>query len=339
MKVTIKEVAQLANVSPSTVSRVISDSPRISDETKKKVRKTMEELGYHPNAIARSLVRKSTNTIGIVMPQSTEAAFLNPFFPEALSGISSAAHMENYCILLSTGNSEGEQIKSIENIVRSGRVDGVIIMYSSVDNLTLEAIKKLNIPSIVIGKPLNSKGTLYVDNDNVETAYQVTKELLDRGHKKIGFVSGSFKFVVSLDRLDGYRNALVDNNIKFDRDYLVEAEFSRESAREEMEKLLNLKEPPTAVIVTDDVMAFGVIDTIKKHGLRIPQDMEIISFNNISLSEYSNPSLTSVDINVYKLGYEAGKLIIEKIKGKEDKDRVIVPTKVIYRQSSINGLK
>jgi DNA-binding LacI/PurR family transcriptional regulator len=335
MKTTIKEVAQLAGVSPSTVSRVISDSPRISDETKKVVREAMESLGYHPNAIARSLVSKSTSTIGIVMPQSTERAFLNPFFPQALSGVSAAAHEQGYCILLSTGDNEKDQLSSIESIVMGGRVDGVIIMYSSVDNEVLDALKRMRLPAIVIGKPLKPKDVLYVDNDNVKASFEVTEKLIENGHKKIAFISGAFKFVVSLDRLDGYMNALKKHNIPFRKDFIVElSEFITKGAYEKTKELIKLEDRPTAFVVTDDVMAFGVMDAIKESGLRIPEDIEIMSFNNIPSSELTKPSLTSVDIDAFSLGYEASKLIIEKIKGEADRDKVIVPTKVIYRESS-----
>lgn len=334
MNITIKEVAKLAGVSPSTVSRVISDSSRISNETKKVVRKAMGELGYHPNAIARSLVNRSTNTIGIVMPQSPESALLNPFFPQALSGITAAAHEADYCILLSTGSSEEEQEKSIKDIIMGGRVDGVILMYSSADNGTLEIIKEMKIPAIIIGKPIDTDGILYVDNDNVDASYRVTKRLIEKGHKKVAFMSGSFRYVVSLDRLDGYRNALMHSGLELDRNYITEGEFSKDSGYENMKKLLGLKEIPTALVVTDDVMAFGAIDAIKHSGLRIPEDIEIVSFNNVPIAEFCNPSLTSVDIDAYSLGYESSKLIIEKIKGKAEKDKVIVPTHIVYRDSS-----
>lgn len=336
MKTTIKEVAQLAGVSPSTVSRVISDSPRISDDTKKTVREAMESLGYHPNAIARSLVNRSTSTIGIVMPQSTERAFLNPFFPQALSGVSAAAHEQGYCILLSTGNNEKDQLHSIENIVMGGRVDGVIIMYSSVDNEALDALKKMRVPAVVIGKPLKSKDVLYVDNDNVKASFNVTEKLIKNGHKKIAFISGSFKFVVSLDRLDGYMNALKENDIPFRKDYVIElSEFVTKGAYEKTKELLQLEDRPTAFVSTDDVMSFGVMDAIKECGLRIPEDIEVMSFNNIPSAELTQPSLTSVDIDAFSLGYEASKLIIEKVKGEADRDKVIVPTKIVYRESSL----
>jgi DNA-binding LacI/PurR family transcriptional regulator len=336
MNITIKEVAKLAGVSPSTVSRVISDSPRISDETKQTVREIMDELGYHPNAIARSLVNKATNTIGIVMPQSTERAFLNPFFPQALSGVSAAAHEQGYCILLSTGKSEKEQLESIQSIVMGGRVDGVIIMYSSVDNEVMDALEKLRTPIVVIGKPLKSKATLYVDNDNVEASFSVTEKLIKNGHKRIAFISGSFRLVVSLDRLDGYMNALKKYEIPFTKEYIVElSEFIKEGAYERTKQLLNLEERPTALVVTDDVMAFGAMDAIKESGLRIPKDIEVMSFNNVPSAELTSPSLTSVDIDAFALGYESSKLIIEKIRGEATRDRVIVPTNIIYRESSI----
>lgn len=336
MNVTIKEVAKIAGVSPSTVSRVISDSPRISGDTKKIVRKAMESLGYHPNAIARSLVSKATKTLGIVMPQSTESAFLNPFFPQALSGVSAAAHEQGYCILLSTGNDEKEQLESIESIVMGGRVDGVIIMYSAVDNEVLDALEKINTPVVVIGKPLKAKGTLYVDNDNVEASFKVTEKLIKNGHKKIALMSGSFKFVFSLDRLDGYMNALNRYNIPLKKDYIIElSEFLKESGYSMAKGLLELEERPTALVVTDDVVAFGAMDAIKEKGLKIPQDIEIMSFNNVPSAELTQPSLTSVDIDAFSLGYEASKLIIERIKGEVETDRVIIPTKIIYRESSI----
>lgn len=335
MQVTIKEVAKLVGVSPSTVSRVISDSPRISDETKKNVRKAMKELGYYPNAIARSLVSKETNTILIVMPQSAERAFLNPFFPLALSGISSAAHEADYCLLLSTGDTEKQQLSSIQEIVMSGRVDGVVLMFSSVDNGTLDFLKSLNIPSIVIGKPLKTKDILYVDNDNVEASYNVTMELIKKGHKKIGFISGPFNFVVSLDRLDGYRNALSKSDIPFKKEYIEESQFSKEGGYASMTKILGRSEKPTAMVVTDDIMAFGAMEAVKGLGLKIPLDMEFISFNNDPLDEFCRPSLSSVDIDAFKLGYESAKLIIEKIKGISTKNKVIVDTKIVYRESFI----
>lgn len=337
MKVTIKEVAKLAGVSASTVSRVISDSPKISDDTKKIVNEAMEELGYFPNAIARSLVNKSTNTIGIVMPESVESALLNPFFPQVLRGISAAAHEQNYCILLSTGNSEEEKVQSLKEIITGGRVDGVILMYSSsVADEALNLIQKLKTLAVIVGKPLNQREMLYVDNDNVDASYRITDSLIKKGHKRIAFMSGSFRFVVFLDRLDGYAKALMENNLEFNRQYITQCEAEMGPGYEKAKKLLDLPERPTALVISDDVMAIGAIKAIKEKNLRIPEDIEIVSFNNIPMAQIISPSITSVDINVFTLGYEAAKLIIEKIKGASDKEKIIVPTKIYYRETTIN---
>ncbi|MBC8061075.1 MAG: LacI family DNA-binding transcriptional regulator [Clostridiaceae bacterium] len=334
MNVTIKDVAKVSGVSPSTVSRVISNNPRISDDTKRTVREAMKKLGYHPNAIAQSLVNRSTNTIGIVMPQSTEKAFLNPFFSQALSGISSAAHEKNYHLLLSTGSTEEEQLISVEKIVNGGRVDGIIIMYSSVNNVILEAAKDFNTPIVIIGKPLVAiEKVLYVDNDNIEASKNVTEKLIKNGHKRIAYISGPFEFVVSLDRLDGYRNALLENQIDLDRQLICEGEFSQEDGYKCMKKLLQCKDRPTALVVTDDIMAFGAMKAIKEAGINIPLEIEIISFNNIPLAEFCRPALTSVDTDAYSLGLEASKLIIEHIKGRTDRHKVIVPTTIVYRET------
>lgn len=335
MKITIKEVAELAKVSPSTVSRVISDNSRISEKTKKKVKKAMEELGYYPNAIARSLVRKSTNTLGIVMPQSTEAAFLNPFFSQVLSGIAAGAHEKDYCIILSTGNTEMSQLESIRNIVLSGRVDGVILMYSSVNNIILKEIKKLNIPILIIGKPLEDLDVLYVDNDNFKASYYVTKKLIKKGHKHIGLITGPLNLVVSLDRVEGYKRAIFEEGLDFYEEYIKEVPFTKEAGYRAMKELLRIKDLPTGIIVTDDVVAFGAIDAIKEENYKVPWDIEIISFNNIPLAEFSSPSLSSVDINAITLGYESARLMIKKIENdlKEGENNVIVPTKIIYRES------
>lgn len=335
MKITIKEVAELAKVSPSTVSRVISDNSRISEKTKEKVKKAMEELGYYPNAIARSLVSKSTNTLGIVMPQSTEAAFLNPFFSQVLSGIAAGAHEKDYCIILSTGNTEISQLESIKNIVLSGRVDGVILMYSSVDNIILKEIKRFNIPVLIIGKPLDDLDILYVDNNNLEASYFVTKKLIKKGHKNIGLITGTLNLVVSLDRLEGYKEAIFEEGLDLHEKYIKEVPFTKEAGYVAMKELLKTKDMPTGIVVTDDVVAFGAIDAIKEEGYKVPNDIEIVSFNNIPLAEFSSPSLSSVDINAITLGYESARLMIKKIEDdlEEGENKVIVPTKIIYRES------
>ncbi|TDT63380.1 LacI family DNA-binding transcriptional regulator [Fonticella tunisiensis] len=335
--VTIKEVAERAGVSPSTVSRVISDSPRISDETKQKVRRAMEELGYHPNAIARSLVNRATNTIGIVMPRSAEDVFLNPFFPEALRGIAKCTHDEGFCVLLTTGNSDDEQIESLLSVVRGGRVDGVILMYSKLDDPILEMLTEMNIPFSMIGRPTISEDINFVDNDNVNAAYEAANYLISMGHRRIGLINGSLNLVVSIDRYEGYKRALAKNKIELDESIIMSSEFVQEGGYESMKKMLSVENPPSAVLVTDDLIAFGAIRAARDMKVKIPDEMSIISFNNIPLADFATPPLTSVDINAYSLGYKAAKLVIDDIKGKKHKPSCyIVETRIVFRDSVIS---
>ncbi|SHF27174.1 LacI family DNA-binding transcriptional regulator [Caloramator proteoclasticus] len=332
--VTIKEVAEKAGVSPSTVSRVISDSPRISEETKAKVRKVMQELGYHPNAIARSLVCRTTNTIGIVMPRAAEDVFLNPFFPEALRGIAKSTHEEGYCILITTGNTDEEQLESLNAVVNGGRVDGIILMYSKIDDPILKAVKKMEIPFAMIGRPPKGENCDFVDNDNIDAAFNVTEHLIKMGHRRIGLINGSLNLVVSLDRFEGYKRALNKHNIELDESIIVSGEFVQEGGYEGMKKILQSPNPPTAIITTDDLMAFGAIKAAREMGVKIPKDVSIMSFNNIPLSEFATPALTSVEINAYTLGYEAAKIVIDKVKGRcKQKIKKVLKTQIIYRDS------
>lgn len=335
--VTIKDVAERAGVSPSTVSRVISDSPRISEKTKEKVRQAMKELGYHPNAIARSLVNKTTKTIGIVMPRSAEHVFLNPFFPEALRGIAKCAHDEEYCLLLTTGNTEKEQMESLNSIVFGGRVDGLILMYSRVNDAILHKVMELNLPFSMIGRPYNDENINYVDNDNVKAAYEATNFLIKKGHRRIGLINGSLNLVVSLDRFEGYKKALIENKIKLDESLLTSSDFVQQGGYDCMKIILSNPNPPTAVLVTDDLMAFGAIRAARELGFKVPHDISILSFNNIPLAEHATPPLSSVDINAYKLGFEAARLLIDEIMGKnKEKQKIIVETKLMSRKSVAN---
>ncbi len=336
MKVTIKEVAKLANVSPSTVSRVISDNSRISLDTKKKVNEAMKELGYHPNAIARSLVNKSTHTIGVVMPKSAHLSLANPFFPEALRGISARANKKGFFVMLSVEDNEMDKHSNIENIVRAGVVDGVIMLYYRLGDETFNMLKDNKFPFVVVGKPVNgnSNRVNYVDNDNIGAAYEATTHLINKNKNPIGLITGPMNLTVSLDRLEGYKRALSDRDISYNSDFVKESDFSQEGGFNAMVTLLKSGNCPKAILATDDLLALGAINAIKKAGLKIPRDISIISFNNIPAAEFLTPPLTSIDINPFELGYEATELLFQCLENRKSTYQArIVPTKLIERGS------
>ncbi|MHC0036732.1 LacI family DNA-binding transcriptional regulator [Pseudoneobacillus sp. C159] len=333
MAVTIKDVAKLANVAPSTVSRVIANSSRISEKTKEKVREAMEQLGYHPNFIARSLASQSTQAIGLVMPSSTDKVFQNPFFPTVLAGISEGANEKQYALHMTTGKTENEIFDGVVQMVQGGRVDGVILLYSKVEDTILTYLKQRKFPFVVIGKPFKHVEEItHVDNDNFRATREVTEYLINLGHKSIAFIGGDLDLVVTVERLLGYEKALRDYHLPLKREYIMHEEFLKEGGQGAVKELFSLEEPPTALVVTDDLMALGVLNSLDEMGISVPNDVSVISFNNVMLSEMSRPPLTSVDIGIFDLGFEAAKSLIQKIENpKEPVKRIIIQHKLIKR--------
>lgn len=335
MAVTIKDVAKLAKVAPSTVSRVIANNPRISEKTKKKVREAMDELGYHPNFIARSLASQSTQAIGLVMPSSTDVVFQNPFFPTVLRGLSEGAHEKHYALYMTTGKTDNEILDGVTQMVQGGRVDGVVLLYSKIEDKVLMYLQERGIPFVVIGKPFKHMEEItHVDNDNFRATKGVTEYLIQLGHDHIAFVGGNLNLVVTVERLLGYEKALREAGISLNDEYIVHEEFLREGGQEAVRELLSLKVPPTALVVADDLMALGVLNTLDELGIKVPEDISIISFNNVLVSEMSRPPLTSVDINIFDLGFEAARSLIQKIENpKEPIKRIIIPHQIVKRFS------
>jgi DNA-binding LacI/PurR family transcriptional regulator len=333
MTITIKDVAKKAGVSPSTVSRVISGNSRISEETRKKVLTIMDELGYHPNMNARSLVVRSTETIGMIMPRSAENVFQNPFFPEVIRGISAAAQENAYSILLSAGRDDEEVQRAVTKMVQGRQVDGVILLNSRIRDPIIRYLREQDFPFIVIGRPVE-KNAAYVDNDNMEAAKKATSYLIQKGHRSIAFLGGSPEYMVTKDRLDGYRKALAEAGIPLNPDYILHGEFLEEGGYEAVKQLLIKGKQPTAFVVTDDLMAFGVIGALAEVGMRVPDDVSIISFNNVPLARFSSPPLTSVDIGIYQLGYQAAQKLIEQIRNPSiASSNTLIATRIIERQS------
>lgn len=336
MAITIKDVAKFANVAPSTVSRVIADNPRISEKTKKRVREAMEELGYHPNFIARSLASQSTEVIGLVMPGSADKIFQNPFFSNILRGLSESAHEKNYALQMTTGKTVDEIYENVVHMVQGGRVDGLILLNSRTDDKIMEYLRMRDFPFVVIGKPYKHEEEItHVDNDNFRASKEATEYLLKHGHERIAFIGGDLSLVVTIERLLGYEKALRHAGIELNNQYVIHEEFLREGGREAISELLKLSDHPTALVVADDLMALGVLNTLAELNISVPEDISIVSFNNVLLAEIANPQLTSVDINIFALGYEAAKNLILKINNSnEPVKRIIIPHKLIIRESS-----
>lgn len=334
MAVTIKDVANKAGVSPSTVSRVIHNNPKISEETQKIVNKAMQELKYHPNAVARSLANSTTKTIGLILPNSSDDLFTRPFFIEAMRGISIYAQNNNYNLMYSFSKNEKEEVAFIENYINSGWVDGIVLFTARKDDKCIAYLQKRDFPFVVIGEPENTDSILWVDNDNVQAMFNVTSYLVEKGFRRIGLITGPDQFAVTRNRREGYIQAMKSRKLIIEEPFIKTGDsFSEETGYRCMSDLLALDSPPQAIAAADDFLAFGAMKAMEEKGISLP----IVGFNNTTRSAYLKPSLSTVDINPVLLGENAAELLIKSLQDKIIPFKnVIVGTRLIERETTSN---
>ena len=332
--VTIKDVAKAAGVSPSTVSRVISDSNRISEETKELVRRTMRELGYHHNAIARSLVTQKTNTIGLVMARPTQQAFANPFFSGIIQGIAAVTQKEHYSLILSsTGDCREEQEETLK-LFRNRRVDGVILMSSRRNDELIDQLIKSGYPFVLIGRSPEHEGIPIVNNDNIKDTYDTVAFLLKRNYKKIIALSGPEEYIVSQDRAQGYIQALREHG-NMDPEIICVADFKFEDAYQGvLDYIKENRKKFDAILAFDDMLALGAMRAIQEQGLRIPEDVGIIGFNDEPMFSYLKPALSTVRLPIHRMGEEAARMLIKMLNDDSYKgEEIILSTELIIRDT------
>lgn len=328
MPVTIKDVAKLAHVSPSTVSRVIGDHPRISDQTKKIVYKAMEELQYKPNAIARSLANRKTRTLGLIVPNSDENLFTNPFFIQVMRGISMHAQKNGYHIMFTYSSQVEEELQFIKTFIDSNLVDGIILMTTVKDDPCTKYLREKAFPFVVIGRPEYTDKTLWVDNDNFQAAYNMVNLLVEKGHRAFAFIGGSLSYNFSSDRYEGFLRALNVRGIDVHKEWIQFADaFDVESGYKAC-KTLFTGQGPTAIITVDDLLGYGALQYVEEIGQK---GITITGFNNIPAGVYQGSVLTSVDINAHELGYHASKLLIDQLNNESTHNHYIVDTTIIDR--------
>lgn len=335
MSVTVNDIARLANVSPSTVSRVIADNPRISKKTRDKVHKIMKDLNYHPNIIARSLANRSTNIIGVIIPETTEKAFQHPFYPEILRGIASLAHKNDYHILISSAADVKEEKQVVDKLVKGRIADGLILMASRINDPTVTELAKINFPFVVVGRPVRDEKINWVDNDNVSISYELTKHFITQGVRKIAFLGVSPEYMVTLDRLQGYRMALEEYGIPVDEEMIIEGQFINDTGYALVEKLLDKGIKPTGIIACDDLLATGAVKKLQECGFRIPEDVIVAGYNNVPMADFFSPPLTSVEVRPYNLGTSAFELLLGSLRNDiRNYNRTIVPAQLVLRNST-----
>lgn len=323
-KVTIKDVAKHAGVSASTVSRVVSKKGKISEATIERVFQSIEELGYVPNYTARSLANSNTDTIAVVVDRSPRS-LNNAYFTDVLQAIANELNEYSKELLLIFSERNDDEKERIKSLVESNRIDGVIKLSVRENDLTIDYLADNQIPSVVIGNPEKKSKILWVDNDNEQAMYEVAHSLLSEGKRKLVFVGGDKKFIVTRDRLAGFKKANLEFGIKVNEADIYHVEFTEEDAYRHAEKIID--RDYDAIVCTDDSIALG----IQKKAIDKGKNVTITGFNNSKEVQFSPNPISTVDIKIDKLGKWAVRLLIAKIKGDETVTNKIIKTEFIRR--------
>lgn len=334
MKITIKDVARMAQVSPSTVSRALQGNPRISEEVRQRVQRIAKEMDFHPNQMARSLVKGRSRIVGLLFPGGAASSMGHPFYPAVLRGLGQVAGERGYHMLLSTGNESLSDQDALRELVDSGYVSGLVLLAAQSTPLG-ERLPSASLPVVEIGHSRQGEQRYYVDTDNVQAGAFVTDYLLDRGHQRILFLGYSSRYCVTVDRRQGYESALEARNLPFRREWVVPSRFiENDTDTALLEDIFTQADRPTAVVSMDDPLSMGLISCLGAIGLRVPEDVSVISFNNTQAGQYTSPALTSVDVDPYRLGTSAMHLLLDVITGKiQAPAHTLVPFQLMERDS------
>lgn len=336
MAVTIKDVAALAGVSPSTVSRTCKDNPSISRETKERVRRAMAQLGYEPNFPASEPVAgPNGRMIGIILPPSSRETYENPFYLEIIRGISQFCNSRQYLNTVLTGQDDEEILSAIRNMVRYGQADGFILLYSRQDDAIAEYLYNEGLLYVLIGKAYQyANQTIYIDNDNLLAGQEATEYLLSLGHRRIGYLGSASTLVFSADRMAGYQFALRQHGLTVDPSCCIEMPCIPPDDIAPIRALLERDDRPTAIVVSDDILALVLVQLCRQMGLSIPDDLSILSFNDSLFARLSVPQLSSIDVNSFQLGIEAASQLINHIENPNLlATKIIVPHSLVERDS------
>ncbi len=330
-KVTILDVAQASNVTKSTVSRVINDSPLVNEKTKQRVWKAIKELGYTPNRTARSLALGKNHVIGMVVSeQQISDVVLNPFFPTVLKGITTVANREGYNILLLSLS--GQDARSYTEVVQRHTVDGFLILGGPLDVNLGRDLDKMKVPYVFLGKHDPEAEHSFVSTDNEEGGYLAGKHLIDLGHREIRLLVGEVKGTVlahNIERIAGFKRAFRDSGIPFEERFVAKMPTDMDSSYYFMKSYLD-KEKPSGLILSNEVTSMSCLNLLMDEGISVPEELSLISFGDSQFFRNTRPSLTTVSQSVEWLGRTAMEMLLKRVTGE-----VWLPSKIIRKPEII----
>ncbi|WP_010532355.1 catabolite control protein A [Lentibacillus jeotgali] len=330
MTVTIYDVAREANVSMATVSRVVNGNPNVKPVTRKKVLNTIQELGYRPNAVARGLASKKTTTVGAIIPDISSI-----FFAELARGIEDIATMYKYNIILSNSDQNKDKELQLINAMLEKQVDGILFMGGDITDEHVNQFQSSSVPVVLAATYDETNSIPSVNIDYEAAAYEATSFLLDKGNKKMGFISGVDDTLINKEKYNGYVRAFKEKSLSLNEDHILTGDYSYDSGIEAVNQLLAMDDVPTAVFVASDEMALGVIHGAQDKGYKIPDDIEVFGFDNTRLATMVRPTLSTIVQPMYDIGAVAMRLLTKYMNKEEvEEKKVVLPHRIVERTST-----
>ncbi|MCW8333294.1 substrate-binding domain-containing protein [Vibrio paucivorans] len=331
---TMKDIARLAGVSTSTVSHVINKSRYVSEEISERVNRAAQELNYAPSALARSLKVNRTKTIGMLVTTST-----NPFFGEVVKGVERSCYHQGYNLILCNTEGDNERMKASINTLLQKRVDGLLLMCSTLEGERIDVFERYpDIPVVVMDwGPMLFTSDKIQDN-SLRGGYMATKYLIDSGHKEVGCITGPLIRHQAQMRYEGYKRAINEAGLDFNPNWIVEADFECEGGYEAFNKILSKGKLPSSIFVCNDMMAMGVINAANEKGIKIPEDVSLIGYDDIHIAKFMSPSLTTIHQPKYRLGKAAVETLLKKLEKETEEAQVVQLEPTLVERASVKVL-
>jgi LacI family transcriptional regulator len=331
-RLTLEKIGELAGVSRATVSRVVNEHPGVRSQVRQRVLEVIQETGYQPNLAARSLASNRMGIIGLVIPYGIQYLFTDPYFPRLLQGMTQVCNLNDYTLSLFLLHTEDEEKKLYPRVFNPSYLDGVILASSENDSPLIDRLQKSGLPFIMVGRPDDSSHISYIDVDNEIGAYTAVAHLIRQGRKRIATITGRQNMSSGMDRLAGYLNALTERGLSVDESLIANGYYSESEAFNAMLRLLPQK--PDAVFVASDGMALGALRALQKANISIPNEIAIVSFDDLSPAITTAPPLTTIKQPVRRMGALAAETLLDIIEdGSGTPRRIILPTELVIRQS------
>jgi DNA-binding LacI/PurR family transcriptional regulator len=327
--VSIKDIARAAQVSHSTVSRALRNSPLVNADTRELIRKIAEEQGYTVSAVARSLVTRRTNTIGVVV-----TSIANPFVGEVVGGIEEFALAHGYSVFLATSHADPTREMRAVRSFHEHRVDGILVNSSRVGALYLPLLSEMRVPIVLINNQHPGEFIYSVTIDNLNAGREATRHLVDLGHQRIGYVGNQFGIQADTERFAGYRQVLEEAGLGFEPELVAHGDGGPEGGLRAMRRLLQLPEPPTAVFCYNDMEALGALRAARERDLKVPGDLSVVGLDDLYLSSYSDPPLTTVRQPKHEMGRLAAQILVDLLAGGKPEVQVTIPGTLVVREST-----